>query len=336
MTKLPVTAQQGREADAGLFKQLPLAQLILPAGIILLLIGFDVLDRRVLSSGNLLNLLQQTSFLAIFAMAQTIVILTRGFDLSLGPTASMVSVGAALAMTQIFGGGVSPVIIVVVGLLCAIALGAIVGACNGFVIALIGVGPFVTTLGSFNIVTGIATSLSGGHPVQGLPDLLSKLLCTGTVFGLPAPVIIALATGILLHLMLRRTVFGRCLYLIGTNPRAAAVAGISNRRILISAYVLSSALTALGAMVLTARTGSGEPNLGGSLSLQSVAAAVVGGVSLAGGSGGIGSAVLGTIFITILSNGMDLAQINGYAQMIILGVIIIAGVLLDRLRLRHD
>jgi ribose transport system permease protein len=104
---------------------------------------------------------------------------------------------------------------------------------------------------------------------------------------------------------------------------------------LVYAYMLSSSLTAVGAMMLTARTGSGEPNLGGSLSLQAIAAAVVGGTSLAGGAGGVGTAVLGALFVTILSNGMNLARIDGYVQMIVLGALVILGVMLDRLRLRQ-
>ena len=168
--------------------------------------------------------------------------------------------------------------------------------------------------------------------MQGVPDLFAGLLYSGSVLGVPAAIVIAILVGLVLHGVLHYTVFGRALFLIGTNRRAAAVAGVPTRRILIFAYVVSSSLTALGAMMLTARTGSGEPNLGGSLSLQAIAAAVVGGTSLAGGSGGVGTAVLGALFVTILSNGMDLTRINGYVQMIVLGAIVIIGVMLDRVR----
>ena len=111
--------------------------------------------------------------------------------------------------------------------------------------------------------------------------------------------------------------------------------GIPVKRMLVATYLLCSGLSALGALMLTARTGSGEPNLGGSLSLQAIAAAVVGGTSLAGGKGGVGTAVLGALFVTILSNGMDLVRINGYVQMVVLGAIVIAGVVLDRARLER-
>ncbi len=143
------------------------------------------------------------------------------------------------------------------------------------------------------------------------------------------------AVGALLHVELTRTVFGRALYLIGTNPRVAAVSGLPVGRLLVATYGLCSVLAALGALMLAARTGSGEPNLGGSLSLQVVAAAVVGGTSLAGGRGAVGTAVLGAVFVTILLNGMNLLRIDGSVQMILPGVLVVAGVVLDRARLRQ-
>jgi len=313
-----------------------LLQLVLPAGVVILFAGFALADPRVMSPANLINILQQTSFLFLFAMAQTIVIIAKGFDLSLGPTASMVSVGSALAMAALGQGHLGGAVIVAVGLAAGAGLGALVGAFNGSVIGLLRVTPFVVTLGSFNIATGIATTLSGGHPVQGMPELFFQLLSTGTLLGLPAPIAIAIAAGLALHFVLRRTVFGRGLYLVGSNARAAEVAGVPVRLILLSAYVLSSVLTALGAMILTARTGSGEPSIGGTLSLQSAAAAIVGGASFSGGTGSAGTALLGSLFIIVLSNGMNLVQISGYVQMVVLGVIVVAGVLLDRLRTQQN
>jgi ribose transport system permease protein len=288
----------------------------------------------VLSPANLLNIAQQTSYLALFAMAQTVVILTRGFDLGLGPTVSMVSVGTALAMAGATASGHDTGTVLLAGLGAGFGLGIACGLFNGVVIAILGVSPFVATLGSYNIAIGVATTLSAGRPVQGVPKLFSQIFY-GSIFGVPAAIAITVAIGIVLQLMLTRTVFGRSLYIIGTNPRAAAVAGLPVKRILVATYVLCSGLAALGAIMMTARTGSGEPNLGGSLSLQAIAGAVVGGTSLAGGRGGVGTAVLGALFVTILSNGMNLTRIDGYVQMVVLGAIVIIGVLLDRLRLER-
>jgi len=305
---------------------------VLPIALVALLLGFAAVDRSVLSPANLLNIAQQTSYLALFAMAQTVVILTRGFDLALGPAVLMVSVGTALAMAGATAAGHDQTTVLLAGLGAGFGLGIACGLFNGMVIALLGVNPFVATLGSYNIAIGVATTLSAGRPVQGVPKLFSQLFYGGSIFGFPATISITLAIGIVLHLTLGRTVFGRSLYIIGTNPRAAAVAGLPVKRILIATYVLCSTLAALGAIMMTARTGSGEPNLGGSLSLQAIAGAVVGGTSLAGGRGGVGTAVLGALFVTILSNGMNLTRIDGYIQMVVLGAIVIIGVLLDRLR----
>nr|WP_157331560.1 ABC transporter permease [Bradyrhizobium cajani] len=309
---------------------------VLPAALVVLLFGFAAFDRSVLSSANLLNIAQQTSYLALFAMAQTVVILTRGFDLALGPTVSMVSVGTALAMAGAAATGHETGVVLLAGLSAGFGLGIACGLFNGVVIALLGVNPFVATLGSYNIAIGIATTLSSGRPVQGVPKIFSELFYGGSLFGVPAAIVITVAVGIVLHLILSRTVFGRSLYILGTNSRAAAVAGLPVKRILVATYVLCSALAALGAIMMTARTGSGEPNLGGALSLQAIAGAVVGGTSLAGGRGGVGTAVLGALFITILSNGMNLTRIDGYVQMVVLGAIVIIGVLLDRLRLERS
>lgn len=310
-------------------------QAALPIALVALLLGFAAVDSAVLTLGNLVNIVQQASYLVLFAMAQTVVILTRGFDLALGPTVSMVSVGAALAMAGAVAGGYGPVAVLLLGLAAGFALGAACGLFNGLVIAHLRVSPFVATLGSYNIAIGIATTLSAGRPVQGVPDLFSNLLYGGSLFGVPAAVLITIAVGLALHLVLTRTVYGRELYIIGTNPRAAAVAGLPVKRLLVATYVLCSTLAALGALMMTARTGSGEPNLGGSLSLQAIAAAVVGGTSLAGGRGGVGTAVVGALFVTILSNGMNLTRIDGYVQMVVLGAIVIIGVVLDRLRLER-
>lgn len=310
-------------------------QAALPVALVLLLLGFAAVDSRVLSVGNLVNIAQQASYLALFAMAQTVVILTRGFDLALGPTVSMVSVGAALAMAAGVAAGHDPGTVLLVGLAAGFALGAACGIFNGVVIAYLGVSPFVATLGSYNIAIGIATTISGGRPVQGVPDTFYYLLYGSSQFGVPAAIVIAVVVCVALHLVLTRTVYGRALYIVGTNPRAATVAGLPVKLLLVATYVLCSCLAALGALMMTARTGSGEPNLGGALSLQAIAAAVVGGTSLAGGRGGVGTAVVGALFITILSNGMNLTRIDGYVQMVVLGVIVIAGVVLDRLRLER-
>ena len=302
-------------------------------GLVAMEIGFALKEPLTFSATNLLNIVQQTSYLALFAAAQMVVIITRGFDLSLGTCVSAISVASALIMTRMVAHdpGTLPLAIIL-ALLAGLAFGMLVGLFNGLCVSMLNVNPFITTLGSFNICLGIATTISDGRPVFDVPKTFSHLLYSGTIFGVPAPVIISICVLLICFAMLNGTVFGRSLYIMGGNPRAAQLAGLPARRYLTLAYVMCSFLAAVGALMLTARTGSGEPNLGGNLTLQSIAAAVIGGVSLQGGTGGTLAAVIGALFVTCLANGMDLARVDGYVQQIVLGSVIIAAIFLDRLR----
>jgi ribose transport system permease protein len=307
--------------------------LLLPLLIIAMELAVSLIEPRVLSLRNIINVLVQSSYLLLFASAQMVVILTGGFDLSLGTAVSVISVATALVTTALAAAGAPAWLILVAGLAVGLGVGLLVGVFNGLFVSWVGINPFVVTLGSLNICYGLATTISGGRPVFNVPDAFTRPLYDGTFIpGVPIPVTLAIAVALLLYLLLDRTVFGRALYLIGNNPRAANLAGIPSKRYLFLAYVTCSLLAAFGSLMLTARTGSGEPNLGGSLMLESIAAAVIGGVSLQGGVGGIIPAVLGSIFVTMLSNAMDLLEVGGYVQQILLGCVIIAAIVLDRVR----
>jgi ribose transport system permease protein len=304
---------------------------LLPALPVILALGFGLYVPAVLSLENIINIVQQTAFLFVLTCAQTLVLLTRGLDLSLGPSVSMISVASALTMTAIVGAdGANGIVAAVAGTASGLMIGLLVGVFNGVAVSWLRVNPFVATLASMNICLGIGTSLSDGHPVFGLPEEFNVAGYRLHVLGLPMSIIYAVAVGLALHLLLQYTTVGRAFYVLGSNPRAAIVAGWPRRRLLALAYILSALLTAVGALILTARAASGAPNLGGGLSLQTIAAAVIGGVSLAGGRGGLISALIGSFFITILSNGMNLAEIGGYTQMLVMGAIVIFAVALDR------
>ena len=294
------------------------------------LLGFAAVDLNVLSANNLRNILVQTSYTTIFACAQMFVILVRGFDLSLGASVSLISVVVAMVTTALLQDS-SAELAAVAGIGAAFAVGVGLGLFNGVCTAWFRVNPFVVTLGSMSIAFGLASTLSAGRPVFGVPDSFGNLFY-GEIVGVPRPVLIASGVCLLSHWVLSNTVYGRCIYLMGSNERAAYVAGVPTRRLLVLTYVIASLLVALGAMMLTARTGSGEPSLGASLLLPSIAAAVIGGLSLQGGSGGVGNALLGALFISVLSNGMNLIEVNGYLQDIVLGAVILGAVYLDRFR----
>ena len=307
--------------------------LLLPFLIVAMELGVSLLEPRVLSLRNVTNVLVQSSYLLLFASAQMVVILTGGFDLSLGMAVSVISVATALVTTALAAAGMPAWLIAVAGIATGLGVGLLIGIFNGTFVSWVGINPFVVTLGSLNICYGLATTISGGRPVFGVPDAFTHVLYDGTYLPwIPIPVALAIVVSVLLYLLLDRTVFGRALYLIGNNPRAASLAGLPSKRYLFLAYVTCSLLAAFGSLMLTARTGSGEPNLGGSLMLESIAAAVIGGVSLQGGVGGIVPVILGSIFVTMLSNAMDLLEVGGYVQQILLGCVIIAAIFLDRVR----
>ena len=307
--------------------------LLLPLLIVAMELAVSLIEPRVLSLRNIINILVQSSYLLLFASAQMVVILTGGFDLSLGMAVSVISVATALATTGLAAAGAPAWLILVAGLAVGLGVGMLVGIFNGLFVSWVGINPFVVTLGGLNICYGLATTISGGRPVFNVPDAFTRPLYEGTFIpGVPIPVTLAIVVAVFLYFLLDRTVFGRALYLIGNNPRAAYLAGLPSKRYLFLAYVTCSLLAAFGSLMLTARTGSGEPNLGGSLMLESIAAAVIGGVSLQGGVGGIIPAILGSVFVTMLSNAMDLLEVGGYVQQILLGCVIIAAIFLDRVR----
>ncbi|MCL6284160.1 ABC transporter permease [Ruegeria sp. 2012CJ41-6] len=308
---------------------------IMPLIILGLSVVFGVLEPRFFTGQNLGNILVQSSFLIVLAVGQMFSLIVRGFDLSVGQLISMVSVASALVMAHLASTmPEAPFLAVAVGLGAGLAIGVAAGLINGLNIAVLEVHPFVATLGMLGICQGIASTISGGFPVFDVPDVLARAFLHNRIFGIPLPVATAILVCVVAAFVLNRTVFGRMLYLVGSNPRASVTAGIPAKRVLVGAFVTCSLITAIAALMLTARTGSGEPLMGGGLMLQSIAAAVIGGVSLRGGEGRVLHCVIGGIFITMLSNGMNMVRVEGYFQMIVLGVVVITGVFLDRLRKR--
>lgn len=302
----------------------------LPVVLAVLLLVFAVLEPAMLSVANLRNMLIQASYLVIFACAQMVVILVRGFDLSLGTTVSTISVAAGMVMVHLTQNGTPADTAVALGVLAGLVIGGVIGAANGLVVSYLRVNPFVATFGMLNICLGLSSSLSGGFQIFDLPATLNEIFYSSAPLGVPMPVLASVLVLAFCHVLLVHTRFGRSLFILGSNPRAAAVAGHDSQALLAGAYVLCSVLVATGALLLTARTGSGEPNLGGSLMLESIAAAVIGGISLRGGQASVSAPVMGALIITVLSAGMNLARIDGYLQQVLLGMVIVATVFLDQ------
>ena len=222
---------------------------------------------------------------------------------------------------------------IAVGMLAGVGAGMLIGIANGAGVALAGVSPFMMTLGMASIGFGISLFQTGGVPVYGMPKEFGKVLGFGQLFGfLAAPVIVTIVLIIVMYVLLNWTRMGRYLYAIGGNLKASTLSGINTRLYLFLAYVLCGAMTAISGIMLTARLETGEANIGATMPLESIAACVIGGVSLRGGTGKLANVVLGAIFIGLVQNGMNLARIESYLQIVVVGILLIIAVVADQLR----
>jgi len=306
---------------------------VLPLLLALAVIIFSLLSPHFLTGQNLLNVARQSTFLAIVAMGQMLALLTGGFDLSVGKTLAITSVVGAMVMAgtkSMFPDAVW--IAILLGMIAGVAAGTLVGIVNGIGVALFDVSPFMMTLGTASISFGIALTMTSGVPVYGMPDEFGNIFGFGLFLDIPTPVYVTALLVLALYVILSWTAMGRYFYAIGGNFKAAVLSGINTRFYLFMAYVLCGFMAAVAGIMLTARLETGEANIGASMPLDSIAACVIGGVSLRGGTGRLGNVVLGAVFIGLIQNGMDLAQIQSYLQEVVIGVLLILAVIADQLR----
>jgi ribose/xylose/arabinose/galactoside ABC-type transport system permease subunit len=295
------------------------------AVIVLMAIVFSILNPNFYSETNLRNVARQTAILGIVACGQTMVILSGGFDLSVGMVIGLISVIGSTVMSDY---GLWP------GLAAGLAAGGAVGALNGVMVAKAGLPPFIATLATFSAARGLALILSGGLPITDMPTSFS-FLGAGQVFTLPLPAVIAAVVFVLCALLMKRTRFGRYTYAIGGNEEAALYAGVPVARYKMAVWSLHGLLVGLAAMVLTSRAVSGHATLGEGMELESIAATVIGGTALGRGRGGIFNTFLGVLAMGILTNGLNLINVSTYYQMVAIGIIIAGAVYVDQLRFRH-
>jgi ribose transport system permease protein len=295
-------------------------EIVLPLVVAFMILLFSLISDVFFSVPNFRNIGVAAAALACVSFGQTFAIITAGLDLSVGATVALVSILSAFAMRS---HGIAA------GVLAALLTGCAVGLVNGLVIAKLKVFPFIATLATMSIISGLALRLSGGVPVTGVPNAFADL-AYDLIFGIPVPVVIALCVLVVTALILRYTRIGRHIYAIGGNEEAARLSGIAIDRVKLVAYVLSGFCAAVGSIILTARVASGQPSLGTSLPLESVSAVVLGGVSLFGGRGSVIGVAFGVLFVSILSNGLNLLNVSSYTQMMVIGAALIVAVALDQ------
>ena len=292
------------------------------------LVALALSSRSFLTVSNLNVILIQVAANALLATGATFVILTGGIDLSVGSVVGLSGVAAALFAQD--DGLLTCTGAILLGLLA----GAAIGAFNGALVAFAKVPPFVATLGNMTVASGLAFVFSDGQPISGLSDQFLGL--SGTVHGVSIPVAVMVVVVALSWIVLARTKFGMHVYAVGGNAHAARVAGVGLRGIRFSVYVIAGALAGLAGVLLAARATAGIANTGTGYELNAIAAAVIGGISLAGGRGSMIGTVLGFLIIGVLDNGLNIINVSPFYQLIVKGLIIIGAVFVDSLTHRTD
>jgi ribose transport system permease protein len=298
--------------------------------LILLLLTFSILSPRFLSASNLINVLLQTSIVAMLAIGQTVVMLTAGIDLSVGMVGIFCgAIAAGLATGYGFGLNLGTV----PAFLLTLILGSVIGGVSGLLIVFGNLPPFVATLAMMAVARGLTLVFTQGKPIAGLPEDF-VFVGSGSVLGIPFPVILLFVAVVLAYLLLARTAFGLHIYAIGGNKEMARLAGVNVRRVELGAYIISGLTAAFAGLILTGRLASAQPNVGAELNLESIAACVLGGTSLFGGTGNVLKTIVGALIMGTLANGMNLLGIPSYPQLVIKGLVFIAAVTLDILSSR--
>lgn len=294
--------------------------------LVLLGVVMAVLSPVFLAPQNLLNVGVQAAVVAILAFGQTFVIVSSGIDLSVGSVAALS--GIVVGYTSATMGLPGPVA-VLLGLLS----GALCGLVSGFLVAWGRLPAFIATLAMLSVARGLALVLSGGMPLA-QPDLVAFF---GSTIGgwLPVPVVIMVLLGLLASFVLNRTYAGRAMYAIGGNEEAARLSGIDVRRQQLVIYALSGTFAAVAGLVLAGRLVSGQPQAASGYELDAIAAVVIGGASLAGGSGGAFGTLVGALVLAVIRNGLNLLNVSSFWQQVVIGVVIALAVLSDTLRRRR-
>lgn len=294
---------------------------------IILCVGLSIATPAFFTKDNILNVLRQVATNSNLAIGLTMAIIIGGIDLS---------VGAVLAFSGLLCASfISDGMNLGLAVLLAFTLGALFGLLNGLIIAYTNMPPFVVTLATQNIARGIVNVYANGQPISAR-DPVFNFLGVGYFLGIPLPVIYSFVLLAVMILILGRSKFGRQLYAVGGNEEAARFSGINIKKVKIIVYTLCGALASFSGIILAARMYSGQPTAGDGFELDAIAASVLGGVSFSGGVGKLGGTIIGVLVLGVLTNGLNLLNINSFWQYIIKGIIILLAVYLDILKKRRE
>ncbi|PSR19944.1 MAG: sugar ABC transporter permease [Sulfobacillus acidophilus] len=299
---------------------------LVAAALVALVVIFGVTAPSFFSSTNVPTIFDSVAVIAVLSVGQAFVIITAGIDLSQG---------SVVALAGVIGASIMAAHGVFVGAILMVVIGALVGLFNGVLVAYTRVPAFIVTLGSLSMAAGAALLYTGGEPIYNLPSSLVNFGNGAFLYGLlPYIIIISIVAAIVGQIVLGRTRFGRSVYAIGSNRKAALLSGVRVPRVTVLVYVISGFLSGLGALMLTAYVNTADPGAGTNFELDAIAAVVIGGGSLFGGQGSVWSAALGALLLSVLANGTQLLGVSSYAQTLILGIVVIGAVFIDSFRKR--
>ena len=311
-----------------------LALLLLRSGPLLILISvcvwLSLASPFFLTQRNITNLGFQTSIVAVLALGQLLVILTRGIDLSVGSVVALSSVlGAMAAGPAWYGGGAGVILIIVL-------VGGAVGLVNGLVIVKGRVmNPFIVTLGTLSIVRGVALLVSDAQTLTTVPNAVIEA-GSGQVGPIPIPTLVVLTLASLAWILTTRTQWGRWIYAIGGSPDAARRVGIPVDRVLISVYILCGLSAGIAGMLVAGRTGAGSPIEGAGLELDAITAVIIGGASFFGGRGNVWNVLIGALIIGVIGNGLNLLDVTPFWRQVAIGTLVITSIELDLVRAKIE
>ncbi len=293
----------------------------------LLCAALTALSDVFFTTNNILNVLRQTALLFLMASGLTLVILTAGLDLSIGAN---IALSACLAASVMKATG-SPLL----GMATGIGCGAAVGFANGILVTALRIPSFIATYGMMWMLTGVTYYYMAGETIHGFPPGFRQL-GSGYLLGVPMPVYVMVLFLFIGAFFAQRTVWGQQIYAIGANPVSARLSGVPVERRLVLVYAVSGAMAGLASLIILARINSAQGDIGEELTLPAIAAVLVGGTSLFGGSGTVAGTLIGALFLTLVLNGMNLLQIHSSWQPLVTGIIILLAVWIDNRTRRSD
>ena len=304
-------------------------QLLLLVGLVVIVAIFDALNPGFLGIDNISSILQDSTETILLAFGETLVIITGGIDISVGATLGLSGIVGSLVLVTVTQAGLGPLPSLLLGTVAALAVGFVVGLCNALMITRARVTPFIATLAMLGIATGLTFVLTNGVDISGLAPQVATWGNSVFLGFLTFPIVVTTVLGIIVGLFLHCARFGRWTFAIGSNARAARGAGIPVQRHLMKVYVITGLLAAVAGVLVFMRLGTGSPLEGANDELNAIAAVVIGGASLFGGTGSIIGSLLGALIIGTIVNGLIVAGIQPYWQTVIIGVIIAIAVMVQ-------